>query len=141
MITSLALYALLSAAGVPGAALAQSISKPRYVVDLKIALTAETTTASKLVKAGEPFTVAGWKDGKKWTADFLLTQDKNDLLALKTQFYIDGKTGGVSGTRMLPGASPISVVVGEDGTSDTLATIEQSVKLAPKAATQERRVP
>ncbi|SHH27803.1 hypothetical protein SAMN05428948_3637 [Massilia sp. CF038] len=116
-------------------------NRDRYIVDLKIAIAGENTTASKLARAGEPFTVAGWKDGKKWIADFLLTPEQGEHVALKTRFYFDGRSVGALGARLQLGGSAYTGVARDEGQPDLQVTIEQSVKLAPKLSLQERHVP
>lgn len=131
-----ALFAVLVATGVLGTVMAraEAVQKDKYLVEFKIEFEGEASAPSVLVNAGEPFSMAGGKNGKTWKGDYLVTKGKDGLVWLKSQYSFNGnKPGGTHNGGSHLGEVRHMVVTADNGKHDTLITVDVGVKAAPGA--------
>lgn len=132
------LLAVLLATGVLGtmAARAEPVQKNSYVIDFKLTFAGDYTTPTVLAAAGDTFSLSGTTREKTWRGDFVVTEGKDGLVWLKSEFTINGKKGGYHNGGMKPGGSEHVTILSDDGKSDMLLVMDASVKAAPLPAPQ-----
>ncbi|SHH27823.1 Signal transducer regulating beta-lactamase production, contains metallopeptidase domain [Massilia sp. CF038] len=133
-----AMLAFLLAGGIIGTvvARAESEQKTKYLVELKITFAGEYSSPSVLIGAGEPFTLSGATRGKTWSGDFVVTEDKGDMVWLRSQFTIDGKYSGDHNGGIRLGESKHVAIMSEAGADTMILVLDGSVKRAPAPASQ-----
>ena len=111
------IIALLACASVLAtvAVRADTAQRNTYMVAFKFTAAGATSAPSVMAAAGEPFAVGSSNHGKAWKGDFLITEGKDGMVWLKSQFTIDGKRGGTHNGGKLRGEVRHVTIVDAEG--------------------------
>lgn len=132
------LLALLLASGALGtmAARAEAVQKNSYLINFKLTYGGENSTPTVLAAAGDAFSLSGTSNGKTWKGDFVVTEGKDGLVWLKSQYTLNGKKNGVHNGGSQLGQSRHMVVGDGDQKDGTSIVLDVSVNRAPVPAQQ-----
>lgn len=103
-----------------------------YMVAFKFTAGGAISAPSVMVDEGKPFAVSSSNEGKAWKGDFLITEGKDGMVWLKSQFTIDGKQGGTHNGGELAGKVRHVTIVDAEGRA--LIDMEATVSRVKKGA-------